>query len=183
MDNENFIDILYESSLIYTKFENTYTDVTNVEPNICKGKKRKRKVARPIKRFPVSPDDISYDKQIRQNSCIIRDVTSERKSKSDLISNCHYISTHLKVHANDNIICRSVYMYKNRSSAKFKVAGNRNIKLLPSFMTGRTDRRSFMGIDLFSKGHLVKGKWRVSDNPSLGSCNLEIWRTRHSLTN
>ena len=86
---------------------------------------RKRKVARPIKHFPVGPNDISYNKQIRQNSCIIRDV----------ISNCQYISTHLKVHANDNIIYRSVYTYKNRPSAKFKVVGDRNIKLLQSFMT------------------------------------------------
>ena len=103
MDNEKLKDILYESFLIYTKFENTYTDVTHVEPNICKGKKRKRKVARPIKHFPVSPSDISYNKQIHQNSCIIGEV----------ISNCHYIYTHLKVHANDNIICRSVSTYKN----------------------------------------------------------------------
>ena len=160
MDNEKLKDILYESSLIYMKFENTYTDVTHVEPNICKGKKRKSKVARPIKHFPVSPNDISYDKQIRQNSCIIRDVTSERKSKSDLISNCHYISTHLKVHANDNIICRSISMYKYRSSAKFKVVGDRTIKLLQSFITGRTNRRSFMGGRFNLKGTLSEREMR-----------------------
>ena len=77
------------------------------------------KLARPIKHYPLSPNDISYNKQIHQNSCIIQDV----------ISNCHYVSTHLKVHANDNIIYRSVSTYKNRPSAKFKMVGDRNIKL------------------------------------------------------
>ena len=81
---------------------------------------------------------------------------------SDIILSfhCHYISTHLKAHINDNIIYRSVSMYKNRPSAKFKVVGEGNIKLLQSFMTGRTNRWSFMGGRFILKGTLGEREMR-----------------------